>query len=138
MRIEVCSMLSISQSSRAATYVALLVAAALTAACGHASQSVAPSTLAANPSTYDGQDLTVSGQAKHPHRMRRRAAMVYQLCDTACINVIDFDSANVSDGGQVTVSGHFRSSFGPRAVNVLIIGQRPGGFAGGAPPSTSP
>ncbi|MGP8101251.1 MAG: hypothetical protein ACLQHL_10930 [Candidatus Cybelea sp.] len=138
MRIEVCPMLSISQSSRAAAWVALLAAAALTAACGHSSQSVAPSALVANPASYDGQNLAVSGTAKHPHRMRRRAATVYQLCDSACINVIEFDNSNVSDESQVTVSGHFRSSFGPRAMNVLIVGERPGGFGGGAAPSTSP
>jgi hypothetical protein len=125
MRIEVSSMLSILQSLRAAACVVLLAAAALTVACSHASQSVPPSALAANPSSYDGQNLTVSGEARHPHHMRRRAATIYQLCDSTCIQVIDFDNANVSSGSQVTVSGHFRSSFGPRAINVLIIGERP-------------
>jgi len=120
-----------SSSSRAATYIALMAAAALTVACGHASQSVAPSALAANPSKYDGQDLTVSGTAKNPtaSRMRRRSATVYQLCDGACINVIEFDNPNVSDGSQVTVSGHFRTSFGRKHAmsNVLIVGGRMGG-----------
>ncbi len=124
MRIEVYPMLSTLQSLRAAACVALLAAAALTVACSRASQSVAPSALAANPSTYDGQNLTVSGEARHPHQMRRRAATVFQLCDSTCIQVVDFDNANVSNGSQVTVSGHFRSSFGPRAMNVLIVGSR--------------
>ena len=126
MRIEVCAMPSISQSSRAAAYVTLLAAAAFTVACGHSSQAVAPSTLVASPSSYDGQDLTVTGMARHPNarQMRRRAATVYQLCDSACINVIEFDNPNVSDGSQVTVSGHFRSSFGPHPMNVLIVGGR--------------
>jgi hypothetical protein len=142
MRIEVSSMLSISQSLRAAAYVSLMAAAALTVACGHTSQSVAPSALAANPSNYDGQNLTVSGTAKNPtaSRMRRRTATVYQLCDSACINVIEFDNPNVSDGSQVTVSGHFRASFGRKHAmsNVLIVGGRMGGSDGAAAPSTSP
>jgi hypothetical protein len=127
MLIEVCTMRSFSYSPRAAAGVALLVAAALTVACSHSSQSVAPSALAASPSSYDGQTITVSGEARHPHQMRRRAAMIYQLCDSTCIQVIDFDNANVTNGSQVTVSGHFRSSFGPRPMNVLIVGERPGG-----------
>jgi hypothetical protein len=126
MRIEVSSMFSILQSLRAATCVALLGAAALTVACSHASQALAPSALAANPTTYDGQDITVTGMARKPNarQMRRRMATIYQLCDSACINVIEFDGANVSAGSQVTVSGHFRSSFGPHAMNVLIVGGR--------------
>lgn len=135
-------MLSISPSFRAATYVALIAAAALTVACGHTSQSVAPSALAANPSTYDGQSVTVSGTAKNPtaRQTRRGTATVYQLCDSACINVIQFDNPNVSDGSQVTVSGHFRASFGRQhsMSNVLVVGGRMGGSGGGMPPSTSP
>jgi hypothetical protein len=127
MRIEVSPMPSILQSLRASACIALLAAAALTVACSHASQALAPSALAANPTTYDGQDITVTGMARRPNarQMRRHMATVYQLCDSVCINVIEFDSANVSAGSQVTVSGHFRSSFGPRAMNVLIVGDRP-------------
>jgi hypothetical protein len=121
-------MLSISQLFRAATQIALIVAVALTVACGHTSQSVAPSALAANPSDYDGQSVTVSGTAKNPtaRQMRRGTATVYQLCDTACINVVQFDNPNVSDGSQVTVSGHFRASFGREHAmsNVLVVGGR--------------
>jgi hypothetical protein len=135
-------MLSILQSLRAATYVALMAAAALTVACGHTSQSVAPSALTANPSNYDGQSVTVSGTAKNPtaRQTRRGTATVYQLCDSACINVIEFANPNVSDGSQVTVSGHFRASFGREHTmsNVLIVGGRMGGFGGGMGPSTSP
>jgi hypothetical protein len=121
-------MLSSSQLFRAATHIGLMGIAALIVACGHTSQSVAPSALSANPSDYDGQSVTVSGTAKNPtaRQTRRGTATVYQLCDTACINVIQFDNPNVSDGSQVTVSGHFRASFGRSHTmsNVLVVGGR--------------
>jgi hypothetical protein len=111
------------------------------AACGHSGQSATPSALAANPSNYDGQDVTVSGTAKNPtaRQMRRGTATVYQLCDNACINVLQFGDTNVEDGGQVTVSGRFRTTFGRREKmsNVLIVGGRFGrpGEAPSTPPS---
>jgi hypothetical protein len=124
--------------SRAALAVALLS----TVACGRGGASVAPSALAANPSNYDGQTITVTGTAKNPtaHQMRRGTATTYQLCDSACINVVQFGDTNVADGSQVTVSGRFRESFGRRQMmtNVLVVGGRFGGEAGGeAAPSPS-
>jgi hypothetical protein len=110
----------------AAALIAALAALALTDGCGHGGQSVAPSALAANPSNYNGQDVTVSGTAKNPtaRQMRRGSATVYQLCDSACITVVQFGNPNVSDGSQVTVTGRFRDSFGRRQImaNVLIVG----------------
>ncbi len=124
------------------TYVLLLAAVASTVACAHTSQSVAPSALAANPSNYDGQSVTVSGTVKNPtaRQTHRGTATAYQLCDSACINVIEFGNTNVSDGSQVTVSGRFRTSFGRQETmtNVLLVGGRMGGFGGGPAPSTSP
>jgi hypothetical protein len=110
--------------------------------CGHTSQSVAPSALAANPANYDGQDVTVSGTAKNPtaRQMRRGTATVYQLCDSACINVVQFGDTNVSDGGQVSVSGRFRATFGRREKmsNVLIVGGHFDHPGAEAPASSSP
>ncbi len=118
---------------------ALAAVLACAAACGHGGQSVAPSALAAHPSNYDDQDVTVSGTAKNPtsRQMRRGSATVYQLCDSACINVVQFGNPNVEDGSQVTVSGRFRTSFGRRELltNVLVVGGRMGGP--GAAPSPS-
>jgi hypothetical protein len=122
----------------AITYAALLAAIASTIACAHSNQAVAPSALAANPSNYDGQDVTVSGTVKNPttRQTRRGTATAYQLCDSACINVIAFGSANVSDGSQATVSGHFRATFGRQHVmnNVLVVGGHMGGSGGEAQP----
>lgn len=114
----------------AAAPATLLVAVASFGACGHTAQTVAPSAMAANPSSYDQQDVTVSGMAKNPRtrQTRRGAATTYQLCDSACINVVQFGSANVSDGSKQTVSGRFRATFGRqrRMTNVLIVGGRMG------------
>ncbi len=127
---------------RAAMRYLLLAAVASTVACAHTSQSVAPSALAANPANYDGQSVTVSGTVKNPtaRETRRGTATAYQLCDNACINVIEFDNTNVSDGSQVTVSGRFRASFGRQQTitNVLLVGGHMGHYGGEAAPSASP
>lgn len=127
---------------RAAMRYLLLAAVASTVACAHTSQSVAPSALAANPANYDGQSVTVSGTVKNPtaRETRRGTATAYQLCDNACINVIEFDNTNVSDGSQVTVSGRFRASFGRQQTitNVLLVGGHTGHYGGEAAPSASP
>jgi hypothetical protein len=99
-------------------------------ACGHSAQTVAPSGLSADPSTYDGQDVTVSGTAKSlgTRQTRRGTATTYQLCDTACSNVIQFGSTSVAEGGSVTVTGRFRASFGRQTTikDVLVVGGRQG------------
>ncbi len=68
--------------------------------------------------------------AKNPRtrQTRRGTATTYQLCDSACINVVQFGSVNVSDGSKQTVSGRFRATFGRqrRMMNVLIVGGRMG------------
>ena len=136
------SSISYLQPLRAAMRYLLLAAVASTVACAHTSQSVAPSALAANPSNYDGQSVTVSGTVKNPtaRETRRGTATAYQLCDNACINVIEFDNTNVSDGSQVTVSGRFRASFGRQQTmtNVLLVGGHMGHYGGEAAPSASP
>jgi hypothetical protein len=107
---------------------AAILLALLATGCGHAAQSVAPSALAASPSTYDGQDVSVSGTAKDPtaRQMRRGTATVYQLCDNSCITVLQFGTANVSDGAQTSVTGRFHAAFGRlfRMTNVLVVGGR--------------
>jgi len=109
---------------------ALLAALVAVAACGHSAQTVAPSALSADPSTYDGQDVTVSGTVKSPgtRQTRRGTATTYQLCDAACINVIQFDAGSVAEGSKVTATGRFRATFGRQTTikNVLVVGGRSG------------
>lgn len=107
----------------------LLAALAAVAGCGHSSQTVAPSAVAADPSSYDQQDITVSGTAKDAvtRQTRRGTATRYELCDGACINVIAFGASTIMDGTKQTVTGRFHTSFGRRRVlsNVLVVGGRP-------------
>jgi hypothetical protein len=99
-------------------------------ACSRGGQSVAPSALTANPSNYDGTSVTVLGTVRNPttHLMRRGPATTYQLCDSACINVIQFGQTSVGEGSRATVTGRFRASFGRRQTmtNVLVVGGRMG------------
>jgi hypothetical protein len=120
--------------SPAALVAAITSLLFVSAGCGHSAESVTPSGITANPANYDEADLTVTGTARNPttRQLRRGTATTYQLCDTACINVVQFGAANVTDGSKVTVSGRFHTSFGRRRImsNVLVVGGRmraPGG-----------
>jgi hypothetical protein len=97
-------------------------------ACGGGAKAVTPSALAASPATYDGASVSVSGTAKDPRtRTTKRGHLVfYQLCDTACVNVVQFGDATVTDGSSVSVTGMFRASFGrvKRIENVVVVGGR--------------
>jgi hypothetical protein len=105
---------------------ALLLATLVLAGCSGGAKSASPSQLSSNAADYDGQSVSVTGTAKDPQsRTTRRGPMVrYQLCDTACINVVQFGDASVTDGSKITVSGFFRQSFGRvhKFSNVLIVG----------------
>jgi hypothetical protein len=120
---------------------ALIAAAALLAisatACGQAAKASTPSALAASPSDFDGQSVSVSGTAKSPatRKTRRGQMLTFQLCDTQCINVVEFGSgadATVAEGSTQSLTGTFHENFGRmrRMTNVLIVGGRPGGGAG--------
>ena len=116
--------------------VAAAVLLALSAtACGKSAQSAAPSAIAASPSTYDGQSVSVSGTAKSPatRKTRRGQVLTFQLCDTQCINVVEFGdaaAAGVTEGQTVSVTGSFHASFGRvrHMENVVLVGGRPGGW----------
>ncbi|MBV8490679.1 MAG: hypothetical protein JO199_09130 [Candidatus Eremiobacteraeota bacterium] len=118
---------------------------AATAACGpKAAASASPSALTGDPTTYDGQSVSVSGTVKNPHtRQGRRGTIdLYQLCDTACINVVQFGNAALpSEGSTVSETGTFRATFGrvKQISNVLMVGGRPGGghWNGGASPGAA-
>lgn len=122
------------------------LAASGLAACGAKAQAASPSALTGDPTTYDGQTVSVSGTAKDPKvRQLRRGgtAVMYQLCDTQCIHVFQFGDQTITDGTPVSVTGTFHASFGRvrQISNVLMVGTRPGGghWGGGqGPPSAAP
>jgi hypothetical protein len=123
----------ISSSSTSSLRARLLFAAAAAAAllsvtaCGSA-KTVTPSALAAGSSTYDGESVNVSGTVKNPHQRatRRGHLLAYQLCDTACVNVVQFGDATVDDGSTASVTGTFHASFGRirQIQNVIVVGGR--------------
>ncbi|HEV3153966.1 MAG TPA: hypothetical protein VGZ02_09200 [Candidatus Baltobacteraceae bacterium] len=85
-----------------------------------------PSAILENPASYEGKDVTVSGTVSHLQVSKTLFKKVtgFQLCDTACIVVIDQTNASHKDGEQATVSGTFQTEFkGPKRTfkNVVLI-----------------
>lgn len=123
----------IPSSSASSLRARLLFAAAAAllslSACGSA-KTVTPSALAAGSSTYDAESVSVSGTVKNPHQRttRRGHLLAYQLCDTACVNVVQFGDATVDDGSTASVTGTFHASFGRvrQIQNVIVVGGRGG------------
>jgi hypothetical protein len=89
--------------------------------------TLAPSAIVANPSTYDGQNVTVAGTVS---KFKTKQSAVgeftrFELCDTKCILVVDKTAQAHTDGSSVTVSGTFHASYkGPKATmtNVVTVG----------------
>lgn len=104
-----------------AAAVAMTPALALAAA-------LAPSTIAANPSSYDGKTVTVSGKVANFQTSSTMMGTVagFQLCDSKCIVVIDQKNQSRSNGSSATVTGTFHVTFkGPRKTfhNAVVIGR---------------
>ena len=107
-------------------WLAVLLAAlpAIALAAG----ALSPSTLAANPSSYDGKTVTVSGTVSHFQTSSTMMGTVagFQLCDTKCIVVIDQKNTARTDGSSATVTGTFHVTFkGPHKTfsNAVVIGR---------------
>jgi hypothetical protein len=99
----------------AAAAPAALIAAVLT-----------PTQLLSNPSSYEGQSVTVSGTVSHLQVSKTmfRKVTGFQLCDSKCVVVIDEKNAEHHEGEQATVSGTFQQDFkGPKRSfkNVILI-----------------
>lgn len=91
---------------------ALVLAAAVSlASCNGSTNAVSPSTLVGDPSKYDGQTVTVTGTARVRERNNARAgaARRFRLCDTDCINVVQFGGNDVKEGSSLTLTGRFRA-----------------------------
>lgn len=105
--------------------LAALVAAApvLAAAAG----TLAPSAIVANPSMYDGKNVTVTGKISNFQMSSTPMGQVagFQLCDSKCVVVIDKTHQSRSDGASATVTGTFHVTFkGPRKTfnNAIVVG----------------
>lgn len=103
-----------------ALFLCLLPVTALAAA-------LAPSTLVANPASYDGKTVTVTGTVSNVQTSSTMAGKVtgFQLCDSKCIVVIDKTNQSRSSGATATVTGVFHTTFsGPRRSfkNAVVVG----------------
>jgi hypothetical protein len=101
-------------------------AIALAAVLVAADAPLAPSTLVANPSSYDGKTVTVAGTvAKFQTASTLRGTVsFFQLCDGKCVVVIDASKPTYKNGDHQTASGTFHTTFkGPRRTfsNVVLV-----------------
>lgn len=73
----------------------------------------APSAIMANPSSYDGKSITVSGKVTGFQTSQTMMGKVagFKLCDSACITVIDETAQSRTDGSTATVTGTFHVTF---------------------------
>ena len=88
--------------------------------------ALAPSAIMAGPSAYDGKTVTVSGTVGKYQTQKTATGTVaaFQLCDSACVLVIDQTAAARTDGSKATVTGTFETTFkGPMRTfhNVVLI-----------------
>lgn len=102
-----------------AALVAAIPAMALAAA-------LAPSTILANPTGYDGKSVTVTGKIAGFQTSQTMMGKVagFQLCDAKCVVVIDQTGQSRTNGSTATVSGTFHTSFkGPKRTfnNAVVI-----------------
>jgi hypothetical protein len=93
-----------------------------------AAAAIAPSTILANPTSYDGKSVTVTGKVAHFQTSSTPMGTVagFQLCDSKCVVVIDKTNTSHSDGASVTVTGTFHVTFkGPRKTfnNAIVVGR---------------
>lgn len=93
-----------------------------------AAAAIAPSTILANPASYDGKSVTVTGKVTHFQTSSTPMGTVagFQLCDSKCVVVIDKTNQSHSDGASATITGMFHVTFkGPRKTfnNAIVIGR---------------
>jgi hypothetical protein len=108
-------------------FIALVACLGVAAGIALAQTPLAPSAVVGAASTYDNKTVTVSGTVKNlKTKSTQRGTMnSYELCDTQCVNVVQFGTATVTEGSTQTVSGHFRASVsrnGMTMTNVIMAG----------------
>jgi hypothetical protein len=106
-------------------FLSVALAVAVTAT-GAIAKTLTPSTIVADPASYDGKAVTVSGTVAHFQTSKTLLGTVagFQLCDSACIVVIDEKNSTHQNGDKVTVSGTFHVTFkGQRRMfsNAVVI-----------------
>jgi hypothetical protein len=93
-----------------------------------AANLLAPSGILGAPAKFERQNVTVLGIVKGISAQEISGAWITQfaLCDSRCINVVEFSKPAFSVGSSVTVTGTFHTIFssGPiQARNCVVVGQ---------------
>ncbi len=106
----------------------IVAAAALTAAAMSAAfaADATPSAIAADPSSFEGKTVTVTGKVENFQTTHTLMGTVagFQLCGEKCIVVIDEKNGSHANGEQATVTGTFYASFKTRKrtfKNAVVI-----------------
>lgn len=87
---------------------------------------LAPSAVVSAASTYDRQTITVAGTVKGvTTKDGPRGTMTrYQVCDSQCVNVVQFAGTAPAEGSTQTVTGRFRANVTRghfQASNVIMV-----------------
>ena len=105
---------------------ALALSTGIAFADTNASAPLAPSAIVGSASTYDNQTVTVNGTVKGvTSQDTPRGTMTrYQVCDSQCVNVIQFSGTTPTEGSSQTVTGRFRANVNHgkfQATNVILV-----------------
>ena len=75
-------------------------------------QAFVPAQILANPSSYDGKPLTVSGTVRNAVVQTSRQGKEYttfELCNDACMKVFTWGHVKLHEGQHESVSGTFKT-----------------------------
>ncbi len=92
-----------------------------------AANVLAPSGILGAPKQFERQSVTVLGMVQDVAAQQISGGWVtqYALCDSRCINVVEFTKPDVSVGQSVTVTGTFHTIFSRgliQARNCVVVG----------------
>jgi len=88
---------------------------------------LAPSGILATPTKYDRQNVTVLGIVRSivARPVARGTIAQFALCDSLCVNVVEFSKPSFLAGQSLTVEGRFYRIYSNgiiQARNVVIVG----------------
>jgi len=93
-----------------------------------AANVLAPSGILASPAQFERQHVTVLGIVQAVSARPAAGGWITQfaLCDSRCINVVEFTKPAFALGQSVTVTGMFHTIFSNGAIqarNCIVVGQ---------------
>ena len=91
-----------------------------------AADALAPSTIVADPASYEGKTVHVSGTVAKYQTTKTMMGTIaaFTLCDAKCVVVIDETNTAHKDGDTVAVAGVFQTTFKGRQrtfSNVVVV-----------------